>query len=139
MSAITAKSTSAMSAADRSSIFRAGSTNSGIMAASNTLRRSGDRPKPPTLWMALPGLTGRRRLIRGANRQTPRRQQKNEGNQDAPEAAFAWRDERGPEANLRRIDRRQARRAAAADDGLVEQPGDGATRHPARGSHALRH
>src|SRR6185437_16560593 len=105
MSAITAKSTSAMSAADRSSIFRAGSTNSGIMAASNTLRRSGDRPKPPTLWMALPGLTGRRRLIRGANRQTPRRQQKNEGNQDAPEAAFAWRDERGPEANLRRIDR----------------------------------
>src|SRR5580704_13046968 len=54
---------------------------------------------------------------------------KTRGNRHAPETAFARRNERGPETNLRRIDRRQARQAAAADDGLAQQPGDGAARY----------
>src|ERR1700688_2625013 len=64
---------------------------------------------------------------------------KTRGNPDAPEVAFAWRNERGPETNLRRIDRRQAWRPAAADDGLAQQPGDGAARHPPGRLPALRY
>ena len=65
--------------------------------------------------------------------------EKQEETDDAPEVAFAWRNERGPETNLRRIDRRQARRAAAADDGLAQQPGDGAARHAPGRRPAVRH
>src|ERR1700681_3765683 len=59
--------------------------------------------------------------------------------QDAAEVAFARRNERGPETNLRRVDRRQARQTAAADDGLAQQPGNGAARHPSRRLPALRY
>jgi len=58
-----------------------------------------------------------------------RTSEKQRGNRYAPEVAFARRNERGPETNLRRIHRRQARRPARADDGLAQQPGDGAARH----------
>src|ERR1700688_2373478 len=64
---------------------------------------------------------------------------KTRGNPDAPEVAFAWRNERGPETDLRRIDRRQARKAAAADDGLAQQPGNGAARHASGRLPAVRY
>src|ERR1700742_5032408 len=65
--------------------------------------------------------------------------EKQEETHHAPEVAFAWRNERGPEADLRRIDCRQARQAAGADDGLAQQPGARAARHAAGRIPAVRY
>src|SRR3979411_2971231 len=61
------------------------------------------------------------------------------GTGHAPEVAFAWRNERGAKRNLRRVDRGQARRPAGANDGLAQQPGNGAACHAPRRRAALRH
>src|SRR5437868_4567628 len=64
---------------------------------------------------------------------------KNKRKPNAPETAFAWRNEPGAKEYLRRVDRQQARPSAAADDGVAEQPGNGEACHPARRLPAVRY
>src|ERR1700722_4567773 len=72
-------------------------------------------------------------------RGNPNQRRNKEEKADAAKTAFARRNERRTETNPRRGDRGKTRPATGADDGLAQQPGNGASCDAAWRGVALRH